>query len=102
MDAFHNHLADKYGETASTVGTKTFISHSDCEADAKILAEFGESLAEIFIVSSAKVTAGKFETIAVRADKAEGERCVRCWRVVRNLDSDSLCPRCREAMAETK
>jgi len=70
--------------------------------DAKILAEFGESLAEIFIVSSAKVTAGKFETIAVRADKAEGERCVRCWRVVRNLDSDSLCPRCREAMAETK
>lgn len=32
-------LADKYGETASPVGTKTFISHSDCEADAKILAE---------------------------------------------------------------
>ena len=35
-------LADKYGETASPVGTKAFISHSDCEADAKILADILE------------------------------------------------------------
>ncbi len=33
-----NALAEKYGETASPLGTKAFISHSDCEADAKILA----------------------------------------------------------------
>lgn len=32
-------LADKYGETASPKGTKAFISHSDCESDAKILAD---------------------------------------------------------------
>ena len=32
-------LADKYGESASPTGTKAFISHSDCEADAKILAD---------------------------------------------------------------
>ena len=70
-------------------------------SDAAVLREFENSLAEIFIVSSAKVTEGKFETIAVRADKAEGERCIRCWRIVRNLDSDGLCPRCREAMAAT-
>ena len=32
-------LADKYGESAVPAGTKAFISHSDCETDAKILAQ---------------------------------------------------------------
>ena len=34
-----NALADKYGETAMPCGTKAFISHADCESDAKLLAE---------------------------------------------------------------
>lgn len=68
-------------------------------ADAKILRKYESSLAEIFIVSAVKIVEGKFETLAVQANKAEGERCVRCWRILGNLDENGLCPRCREAMS---
>ena len=68
-------------------------------ADAKILRKYESSLAEIFIVSAVKIVEGKFETLAVQANKAEGERCVRCWRILGKLDENGLCPRCREAMS---
>lgn len=65
--------------------------------DAAILKECEDILAEIFIVSAARVVEGKFQTLAVQAAKAEGERCVRCWRILHDLDENGLCPRCREA-----
>ena len=70
-------------------------------ADAAILAEFADKLPEIFIVSSVKVLEGNFENMAVQARKAEGERCVRCWRILGNLDEHGVCPRCNEAIAAT-
>ena len=66
--------------------------------DAAILREFEPKLAEIFIVSAARVVEGGFETTSVQAAKAEGVRCVRCWRIVKNVDSDGICPRCAEAV----
>ncbi len=66
--------------------------------DAEILREYEEILPEIFIVSAVKIVEGKFQTLSVQASKAEGERCVRCWRILRSLDGDGLCPRCREAV----
>ncbi|MBO7522043.1 MAG: class I tRNA ligase family protein, partial [Opitutales bacterium] len=71
-------------------------------AEAEILREFEDKLAELFIVSEAKIVEGKFETIAIQANKAEGERCVRCWRVLKNLDGQGVCPRCRAALDEFK
>ena len=70
--------------------------------DFAVLSEFKDKLAELFIVSSVKIVEGRFETIAVQAHKAEGERCVRCWRVLRTLDDDGVCPRCRAALEEIK
>ncbi|MBE6414126.1 MAG: isoleucine--tRNA ligase [Verrucomicrobiaceae bacterium] len=67
--------------------------------DANILKEFERSLAEIFIVSDVRIVVGKFETPAVQAHKAEGERCVRCWRVVKSLNDDGICSRCEEAIS---
>ena len=67
--------------------------------DASILREFADKLAEIFIVSSVKVVEGKFEDMSVQVRKAEGERCVRCWRVLKDLDEHGVCPRCNEAIA---
>jgi predicted amidophosphoribosyltransferase len=63
------------------------------------LKEFERSLAEIFIVSDVRIVVGKFETPAVQAHKAEGERCVRCWRVVKSLNDDGICSRCEEAIS---
>ncbi len=70
--------------------------------DAKILRKYESNLAEIFIVSAVRIVEGKFETLAVQANKAEGERCVRCWRILRDLDENGVCPRCREAMAAAR
>lgn len=66
--------------------------------DAKILREFEDKLAEIFIVSGARVVEGSFETPSVQAFKAEGVRCVRCWRIVKSVDADGICPRCADAV----
>ena len=71
-------------------------------ADAAILREFADKLAEIFIVSDVKIVEGNFETVSIQARKAEGERCVRCWRILRDLDENGLCPRCRAALDEIK
>ena len=71
-------------------------------ADAAILREFADKLAEIFIVSDVKIVEGNFETVSIQSRKAEGERCVRCWRILRDLDENGLCPRCRAALDEIK
>ena len=68
--------------------------------EAEILREFEDKLAELFIVSGVKIVEGKFETIAIQANKAEGERCVRCWRILKDLDESGICPRCRAALDE--
>ncbi len=66
--------------------------------DAKLLREFEKSLAEIFIVSGVSIVEGKFETTSVQASKAEGVRCVRCWRIVKDVNADGICSRCEEAV----
>ncbi len=68
--------------------------------DAAVLREFEKSLPELFIVSAVRIVEGKFETSAVQVRKAEGERCVRCWRILKDLDGDGVCPRCRAALDE--
>ena len=53
-------------------------------------------LADLFIVSQAKVAVG--ETLAVAVAEAEGEKCQRCWKhhplVGSNSKHPALCPRC--------
>ena len=66
--------------------------------DAKLLREFEKSLAEIFRVSGVSIVEGKFETTSVQASKAEGVRCVRCWRIVKEVNADGICPRCEDAV----
>ena len=67
--------------------------------DLSILREFEKSLAEIFIVSDVKIIEGKFETSSVQARKADGVRCVRCWRIVKNVNDDGICSRCDDAIS---
>ena len=69
--------------------------------EAKALREFSANLPEIFIVSSVKVSEGDFETPRIRAAKAEGRRCSRCWRVLPDLPEDGICPRCKKAMSQS-
>lgn len=68
--------------------------------DAKILREFADKLAELFIVSKVCIVAGKFETLSVQAHMADGVKCSRCWRTVDSVDENGVCPRCAEALKE--
>lgn len=68
--------------------------------EAEVLRKYAGNLPEIFIVSAVKVAEGDSETPVVNAEKAEGHRCARCWRVLPDLPEDGICPRCKKAMSE--
>ena len=40
------------------------------------------------------------EILGVKVDvmKAEGEKCLRCWKFEKNLNKDSICPRCEDVI----
>jgi len=84
----------------------------ECGANAAIdeamLKKYEKDLKDLFIVSHAYVSAhagfnsiNKYEedSIKVSIQKAEGEKCQRCWKY-RNLDKDGVCDDCKKAIEE--
>ena len=84
----------------------------ECGANAAIdeamLKKYEKDLKDLFIVSHAYVSAhagfnsiNEYEEdgIKVSVQKAEGEKCQRCWKY-RNLDKDGVCDDCKKAIEE--
>jgi isoleucyl-tRNA synthetase len=83
-------------------------------ADAELLKAYdGLDAAELFITSGATLTAapapanafrldGETQSVAVVPAEAEGEKCVRCWRILPEVGvherHDDLCERCIDAV----
>ena len=74
--------------------------------DTALLKKYEEELHDLFIVSHAYVcTKDDFKSIndyeedgiKVSVQKAEGEKCQRCWKY-RELNADSICPDCANAV----
>ena len=65
------------------------------------LARLGDELRFLFITSA--VTLEKGEALAVGVQKADGDKCERCWHILPTVNSDpaypGLCPRCVENVA---
>ncbi len=65
----------------------------------KSLQSFSKDLREFFIVSEVQLKSGNF---SISAEKAEGEKCVRCWIYSTNISKDEkhpgVCPKCVEAL----
>ena len=72
-----------------------------------------EQLPDVFIASQVAVvkgeggeTAGEVEGLSVTAERAEGGKCERCWKVLPTVGSDAehptLCPRCAAAVKNIK
>ena len=71
-----------------------------------------DSLAELFIVSDVKLVKGEaksaegasVENLGVLVEKAEGEKCERCWMysktVGENAEHPTLCKRCAEVLGK--
>ncbi len=58
--------------------------------------------AEVCITSDAKVTIGKLAGVTFQ--KAEGEKCARCWKVLPEVSAETghLCNRCADAVKNKK
>ena len=65
------------------------------------LASFGDELDDIFIVSAVSLAKGECadgEVISASVDRADGEKCARCWKHSVSaiaLDGEFVCPRCK-------
>lgn len=60
-----------------------------------------DNLHQLFIVSKVDVkdNDGKdYDYATILVDKANGERCERCWNIVESLDENGLCPRCAKIL----
>lgn len=55
-----------------------------------------KALESVLIVSELIVKTGTFN---VEVTKADGEKCVRCWKYFKELNSDKLCTRCAAAIS---
>ena len=67
-----------------------------------LLRTYADDLRFIFIVSQVELTEG--EALSIKVEKAEGEKCERCWNysllVGANVRYPAACERCAEALTE--
>ncbi len=72
-------------------------------ATTRLLLDYYEQLRYIFIVSQVEVHEGDVFSVAIQ--KADGEKCERCWnysvKVGEFKDNPTVCERCEEALKET-
>ncbi|MDO4776112.1 MAG: isoleucine--tRNA ligase [Cardiobacteriaceae bacterium] len=68
------------------------------QAQYDLLSRLGNELRFALIVSAVALQAG--DALAIKVDKAKGEKCTRCWHYSEAVGSDAnhpeLCPRCVE------
>lgn len=71
------------------------------EKEYSILKEFEPQLCEYFIVSQMQLIKGS--ELLVKAQKADGEKCIRCWnystRLGENENWPQICPKCVTALS---
>jgi isoleucyl-tRNA synthetase len=72
--------------------------------DARLLEQYRDDLAMLFIVSQVEVAraAGEGPDVEITVARAEGSKCPRCWRIVTSVSSipatEGLCDRCVDAL----
>ena len=88
----------------------------DDEAARALMATFGVSLSEVFLVSDCNITSEpaaegstvgrgvNFPGLTIEVSEARGEKCERCWmhstHVGENPDHPTLCPRCAAVVSK--
>jgi isoleucyl-tRNA synthetase len=75
-------------------------------ADASLLDRYRDDLAMLFIVSHVDLeVAGGDGPLEIAIARADGDKCPRCWRIVRSVSAEpgteGLCDRCVGALPAT-
>ncbi len=74
-------------------------------AAAALLEDYREDLPMLFIVSEVRLetAAAGGDELAIEVERAEGDKCPRCWRFVRTMSAEpataGLCERCAAALS---
>jgi isoleucyl-tRNA synthetase len=75
--------------------------------DASLLERYRDDLAMLFIVSQVDLesAAGDGPGVEIAVARADGDKCPRCWRIVRSVSAaagtEGLCDRCVDALPAT-
>jgi len=101
------------GEIGSSLAAKVIFETASKKLE-EYISGFGDFLSEALIVSQAEVRyddtvktglGTEFPQTRIRVEKAEGQKCARCWvykvDVGQNKEHPEICQRCVEAVAET-
>lgn len=92
----------KLGEIGSSLQARVIIEAASGDK-LKILEEFKEQLTGLFIVSQAEFKNEEGE-LTIKVEKAEGQKCQRCWNFSQSVGEDeqhpTLCKRCIEVIKE--
>jgi isoleucyl-tRNA synthetase len=64
----------------------------------KLLEDFGPLLETVLIVSAVRLAAPTGGATQVKVRRADGQKCVRCWRWTADVGSAQLCGRCAEVV----
>jgi isoleucyl-tRNA synthetase len=71
---------------------------------AALLANYLKSLPALFIVSQVRLEPSTAEGVSVKVDRADGQKCERCWNysthVGENAEYPTICERCVAALDE--
>jgi isoleucyl-tRNA synthetase len=72
-------------------------------ATLQLLRASAGDLAMLFIVSQLRLEEGSGEAgeLQVQVERAEGDKCPRCWRTVPTTTSEGICERCTTALQTT-
>jgi len=71
-----------------------------------LLERYRDELPMLFIASQVDLSAasGEGAALEIAVERAEGEKCARCWRIVTDLsnaaDTEGICGRCVDALAD--
>ena len=72
----------------------------------ELLERYRDELPMLFIASQVDLepAGGEGDVLEIAVDRAEGEKCARCWRIVTDIskaaDTQGICGRCVDALAD--
>ncbi len=85
---------------AKTLGS-SLQAHVDLVVPEGLRSHFDENVdfEEICIVSSLKLSFGEQKQVIITL--ADGDKCLRCWKIVKEIDHDGVCTRCSHVISQS-